>query len=169
MTTTATLASTVAYFSMEVGLELDLPTYSGGLGVLAGDTQRAAVDLGVPMVAVTLVHRKGYFCQHLDACGNQSESPAAWSPESHLEPMPQRVAVPIEGRAVVVRAWRYLVRGLSGVVPVYLLDTDLDENSEWDRRLTDYLYGGICTTGSARNWCWGSAGSSSSGRRGTIR
>lgn len=133
---------TVAYFSMEVGLESDLPTYSGGLGVLAGDTLRAAADLGVPMVGVTLAHRKGYFRQQLDAQGNQLESPAVWSPESHLEEMPQRVAVTIEGRRVLVRAWRYPVRGVHSVVPVYLLDTDLEENSAWDRRLTDHLYGG---------------------------
>lgn len=133
---------TVAYFSMEVGLESDLPTYSGGLGVLAGDTLRAAADLGVPMVGVSLAHRKGYFRQRLDTGGNQSEEPAAWEPESRLEAMPHRVTVSIEGRAVVVRAWRYLVRGLSGVVPVYLLDTDLDGNSKLDRQLTDHLYGG---------------------------
>jgi starch phosphorylase len=133
---------TVAYFSMEVGLESDLPTYSGGLGVLAGDPLRGAADLGVPMVAVTLVHRKGYFRRHLDVRGVQSEEAAAWSPESRMEQMPQRVAVTVEGRTVRVRAWRYQVRGQSGVVPVYLLDTDLEENAEWDRRLTDSLYGG---------------------------
>jgi starch phosphorylase len=127
---------------MEVGLESDLPTYSGGLGVLAGDTLRAAADLGVPVVGVSLVHRKGYFRQHLDAAGDQTETPAEWSPESRLEPMPQRVSVAIEGRTVQVRAWRYPVRGRNGVVPVYLLDTDLAENAEWDRRLTDHLYGG---------------------------
>jgi starch phosphorylase len=135
-------APTVAYFSMEVGLESDLPTYSGGLGVLAGDTLRAAADLGAPMVGVTLVHRRGYFGQHLDANGNQSETPATWAPESRLEPMPQRVLVSVEGRAVWVRAWRYLVRGLAAEVPVYLLDTDVDGNSDWDRHLTDFLYGG---------------------------
>jgi glycogen phosphorylase len=142
MTPITSPAPTVAYFSMEVGLESDLPTYSGGLGVLAGDTLRAAADLGVPMVGVTLVHRKGYFRQHLGPDGAQSEAPAEWSPESRLEPMPQRVAVTVEGRAVSVRAWRYPIRGLGGVVPVYLLDTDLEENSDWDRRLTDHLYGG---------------------------
>jgi starch phosphorylase len=127
---------------MEIGLQPDLPTYSGGLGVLAGDTLRAAADLGVPMVAVTLAHRKGYFRQHLDPVGHQFEEPATWAPESRLELMPQRVSVQIEGRTVRVRGWRYLVRGLSGTVPVYLLDTDVDGNSEWDRRLTDQLYGG---------------------------
>jgi starch phosphorylase len=138
-----TPAPTVAYFSMEVGLEPDLPTYSGGLGVLAGDTLRAAADLGVPMVGVTLAHRKGYFHQHLDARGNQSEEAAARSQEGRLEAVPARVAVTVEGRPVQVRAWRYPVRGVGGwVVPVYLLDTDVDGNSEWDRRLTDHLYGG---------------------------
>lgn len=132
----------VAYFSMEVGLESDLPTYSGGLGVLAGDTIRAAADLGVPMAAMTLVHRRGYFRQALDASGCQSEADASWNPEERLEPVPQRVSVVVEGRTVWVRAWRYSVRGLTGhVVPVYLLDTDVDENSAWDRRLTDRLYG----------------------------
>src|SRR6476646_9106717 len=101
--------ATVAYFSMEIGLEPDLPTYSGGLGVLAGDTLRAAADLGVAMVGVSLVHRKGYFRQHLDDRGNQAESPADWAPESRLEAVPARVAVAVEGRAVRVRAWRYVV------------------------------------------------------------
>jgi starch phosphorylase len=133
----------IAYFSMEMGLEAGLPTYSGGLGVLAGDTIHAAADLGLPMVGVSLVHRKGYFRQKLDARGTQSESPAGWSPESRLEAMPHRVQVKLEGRTVWLMAWRYPVRGLRGhVVPVYLLDTDLQENSTWDRRLTDTLYGG---------------------------
>ena len=128
---------------MEVGLESDLPTYSGGLGVLAGDTLRAAADLGLPMVGVTLVHRRGYFRQHLDSRGLQTEAPAAWSPESRLEALPERVQVSVEGRTVSIRAWRYPIRGLRGhVVPVYLLDTDLEVNSPWDRRLTDELYGG---------------------------
>jgi len=133
----------VAYFSMEVGLDPAMPTYSGGLGVLAGDTLRAAADLGVPMAAVTLLHRKGYFDQHLDAQGNQTESPSVWSPEALLELLPPRVSVTVEGRQVQVRAWRYLVRGLSGhAVPVYLLDTALAENDPWDQALTDCLYGG---------------------------
>jgi starch phosphorylase len=133
----------VAYFSMEVGLDPAMPTYSGGLGVLAGDTLRAAADRGVPMAAVTLLHHKGYFEQHLDAQGNQTESPSVWSPEAFLEQLPPRVSVTIEGRQVQVGVWRYLVRGLSGhSVPVYLLDTALAENSPWDQTLTDYLYGG---------------------------
>jgi len=134
---------TIAYFSMEIGLEAAIPTYSGGLGVLAGDTLRAAADMGLPMVAVTLLHRKGYFRQHLDAAGNQLECPAVWVPEEVLEALWPRVTVAIEGRAVQVCAWRCVVRGVFGhTVPVYFLDTDLEDNLPWDRTLTDHLYGG---------------------------
>src|SRR5215218_7629333 len=142
MTLTAT-RSTVAYFSMEICLDQAIPTYSGGLGVLAGDTLRSAADLGVPLVAVTLLHRKGYFEQHLDAAGQQTEQPVHWSPEQVLEPVDAQSTVLIEGREVHVRAWKYTVKGVRGhEVPVYLLDTMQPENSEWDRTLTDTLYGG---------------------------
>jgi len=134
---------TVAYFSMEIALEAGLPTYSGGLGVLAGDTIRSAADLRVPLVAVTLLHRKGYFYQRLDANGWQTEEPVEWVVEDSLEEMPPRVTVKLEGRPVQVRAWKYEVKGISGfTVPVYLLDCDLPENTEWDGKLTHYLYGG---------------------------
>ncbi|MDO8637764.1 MAG: alpha-glucan family phosphorylase, partial [Dehalococcoidia bacterium] len=134
---------TVAYFSMEVGIDPRMPTYSGGLGVLAGDTLRAAADLGVPMVGITLLHRKGYFQQHLDALGNQTESSSVWSPKEFMEPMPFHVSVTIEGRQVQVGAWRYTVYGAGGhLVPVYFLDTAIPQNSAWDQTLTDYLYGG---------------------------
>ncbi len=133
----------VAYFSMEMGLDSSIPTYSGGLGVLAGDTLRAAADLGLPMVGVTLLYRKGHFHQHLDAQGQQSESPADWAPETVLEPTPARAAVMIEGQHVQIRAWQYSVRGLSdGAIPVYLLDTALPENTAWAQTITDHLYGG---------------------------
>ena len=133
----------VAAFTMEVGLESDLPTYSGGLGVLAGDTARAAADLGLPFAMVTLVHRVGYFQQELDEEGRQLEAPDLWRPEERLAPLEPRVQVRIEGRPVSVRAWEYRIRGIGGhEVPVYLLDTDLPENAEADRRITDELYGG---------------------------
>jgi starch phosphorylase len=128
---------------MEIALDKAVPTYSGGLGVLAGDTLRSAADLSVPVVGITLLHRKGYFEQHLDASGNQTERPVVWNPEDLLEPVDARAVVTIEGRPVHIRAWKYSVRGVTGhEVPVYLLDTQLPENSEWDRTLTDYLYGG---------------------------
>jgi starch phosphorylase len=133
----------IAYFSMEIGLEPHIPTYSGGLGVLAGDTLRSAADLRLPMMGVTLVYRKGYFRQHLDAQGNQTETPASWTPEDILEPLETKVTVAIEGRPVHVRAWRYQVLGHYGhTVPVYFLDTRLPGNSDWDQTITDHLYGG---------------------------
>ena len=133
----------VAYFSMEIALEPDIPTYSGGLGILAGDTLRSAADLGLPLAAVTLAYRKGYFRQVLDPAGNQFEQPQEWAPEQQLTEVKQRVAVEVEGRQVIVRAWKYTVMGVTGeTVPVYLLDTNVPENAEQDRGLTDYLYGG---------------------------
>ena len=133
----------VAYFSMEIALRPDLPTYSGGLGILAGDMLRSGADLAVPMVAITLLYRKGYFRQQLDAKGNQQEEPAVWKPEEVLEPLNSIVSLELAGRRVQIRAWRFTLAGISGAtVPVYLLDTDLPENDPADRALTDYLYGG---------------------------
>ena len=134
---------TVAYFSMEFAVDPKMPTYSGGLGILAGDAIRAAADLGIPAVGVTLLHRKGYFQQHLDSNGNQSESDVNWSPEEFLELLPARVLISIAGHQVQVQAWRYIVHSEFGCsVPVYFLDTSLPENSPEDQCLTGYLYGG---------------------------
>lgn len=133
----------VAYFSMEIGLDASIPTYSGGLGVLAGDTLKAAADLGLPMVATTLLHRKGYFTQRLLAAGDQVEGPTEWLPSAHFDEMPNRVRVRVDGEEVAVRCWRYVLKGYHGdELPVYFLDTDLPENSPMGRSLTDYLYGG---------------------------
>ena len=133
----------IAYFSMEIALEPGMPTYSGGLGVLAGDTIRSAADLKLPMLAVTLLHRQGYFRQRLDPTGWQTEETVGWGVQKFCQELPARVQVSIEGRTVHVRAWRYTVNGISGHgVPVFLLDADLPENSEWDRALAHHLYGG---------------------------
>tara|TARA_R110002096_G_scaffold385536_1_gene579379 strand:- start:14549 stop:16285 length:1737 start_codon:yes stop_codon:yes gene_type:complete len=133
----------VAYFSMEIALHPAMKTYSGGLGVLAGDMIRAAADSGVPMVAVSLIHRLGYFRQELNPEGYQIEHDANWPIEEHLEKLPQRVLLSVEGREVMLRAWKYNVSGVKGaIVPVYLLDSNLSENCEGDRGLTDKLYGG---------------------------
>jgi glycogen phosphorylase len=133
----------IAYFSMDVAVDSKIPTYSGGLGVLAGDMLRSAADLEIPMVAVSLIHRKGYFEQRLDSHGNQLESPSDWSPEIHLKRLPARVSVSIEGRDVHVGAWEYRFLGITGhTVPLLFLDTDLEENGPADRGLTDFLYGG---------------------------
>ena len=133
----------IAYFSMEIALDPGMPTYSGGLGVLAGDTIRAAADLKVPMVALTLLYRKGHFYQRLDASGSQAEYPAEWVVEDFLEEVPARASVVLEGRTVHIRAWKYEVTGVGGYgVPVYFLDTDHPENAQPDRSLTHLLYGG---------------------------
>src|ERR1700687_4559675 len=104
----------VAYFSMEIAIQPSMPTYSGGLGVLAGDTLRSAADLGVPLVAFTLAHRQGYFQQHLDSNGVQTEQSQPWNPADKLKEVPVRVTVSIEDRVVTVRAWRYEVVGRYG-------------------------------------------------------
>lgn len=133
----------IAYLSMEVGLESNMPTYSGGLGGLAGDTLKAAADAGLPLAGVTLVHHKGYFRQRLNDAGQQVELPAVWHPADVLDPTNTKVSVWIEGRQVAVTAWRYTVVGASGdTVPVYFLDTNLPENDPADREFTDHLYGG---------------------------
>ena len=134
---------TVAYFSMEIAVEAGIPTYSGGLGVLAGDTIRSAADLQVPMVAVSLLHRKGYFYQKIDSSGWQKEEPVEWVVGDFLQEMPNRASMTLEGKSFELRAWRYEVHGVGGFnVPVYFLDVDLPENSDQHRNLTDSLYGG---------------------------
>jgi glycogen phosphorylase len=133
----------IAYFSMEIAVDPRFPTYSGGLGVLAGDMLRSAADLAIPMVGVTLLHRKGYFRQYLDEKGQQSEEPQEWRPEEVLEPLAPVVFGFLEGKEVKIRGWRHLIIGLTGhTVPVYFLDVNLPENSAWERTLTDRLYGG---------------------------
>ena len=133
----------IAYFSMEIAITPAIPTYSGGLGVLAGDTLRAAADLGLQLLAVTLAHRKGYFKQRLDENGVQSEEDQPWNLEYRLTPEEPVVTVLIEGRSVAIRAWRYDMEGITGhTIPIYLLDTDLEQNDPQDRELTDHLYGG---------------------------
>jgi starch phosphorylase len=133
----------VAYFSMEIAINPSMPTYSGGLGVLAGDTLRAAADMGLHLVALTLAHRKGYFKQHLDANGMQTEEDQPWDLERNLTPEEPIVTVFIESRPVAIRAWRYDMKGVTGhTIPIYLLDTNLEQNDPRDRALTDDLYGG---------------------------
>lgn len=136
----------IAYFSMEIGVHNDIPTYSGGLGVLAGDTIRSGADLKLPMIAVTLLCRKGYFRQELDEVGRQTEQPSAWEPSQFMQLLPYSVAVDIEGREVCVQAWQYNVKSLtSGNIPVFFLDTDVASNAPQDRQITAQLYGGDLT------------------------
>ena len=133
----------IAYFSMEIALANDIPTYSGGLGILAGDTMRSAADLALPFVAVSLVSREGYFRQEIDAAGRQIEHPAQWDPGKSAIPLEAKIVVNIEGRDVWVGGWLYLLRShMGGIEPVILLDTDLSENNAEDRQITHDLYGG---------------------------
>jgi starch phosphorylase len=132
----------VAYFSMEIGIKQAIPTYAGGLGVLAGDILKSAADLGVPMAGVTMLYRKGYFRQTFSEC-RQKEEPVEWNPSDELELLPNEVTVMIEGREVTVRAWTTEIEGKDDfVVPVYFLDTDVKTNTPQDRQLSWYLYGG---------------------------
>lgn len=133
----------IAYFSMEVALEPAIPTYSGGLGVLAGDFLRSSADAELPMVAVSLAYRQGYFRQKLDGAGKQTESADPWQPSARTSRVDAVVTITLYGRPVRIRAWRYDIHGVTGgTLPVYLLDTDLPENHPDDRVLTDQLYGG---------------------------
>lgn len=135
--------SRIAYFSMEIGLKAEIPTYSGGLGVLAGDTIKSAADLKLPMVAVTLLYRKGYFEQHFNSDGWQQESEIQWKPERHMELLPTKTLVTIGRRDVKLQAWLYRVKSpTGGVVPILFLDTDIPGNHDEDRSITHHLYGG---------------------------
>lgn len=131
----------IAYFSMEIAADPEWPTYAGGLGVLAGDLLRSAADRSLPILGVTLLLRQGYFHQRLDAQGRQTEEPEIWQPETALERLEPVVSIWLQGREVKIRAWRhYLVGVTGGRVPIYFLDTDMQENSDWDRSLTNTLY-----------------------------
>ncbi|RMG02739.1 MAG: alpha-glucan family phosphorylase, partial [Nitrospirae bacterium] len=128
---------------MEIGLRTDIPTYSGGLGVLAGDTIRSAADLKLPLIGVTLLTKKGYFHQEIDETGQQIESPDEWNPADFMKPLSESVQVVIEGREVHVGAWLYVQESVTGGrVPILYLDTDRDENHPEDRGITHFLYGG---------------------------
>ncbi len=133
----------IAYFSMEIGINPKMPTYSGGLGVLAGDTVKSFADLKVPVVAVTLLFRKGYFQQKLHPDGGQEELPVDWNIDEFLKPLPQKAEVIIEGRPVRIKPYVYYYEGFTGHKnPVIFLDTDITGNSDYDRKLSHYLYGG---------------------------
>ncbi|GAB4321732.1 MAG: alpha-glucan family phosphorylase [Promethearchaeota archaeon] len=131
----------LAYLSMEIALASDIPTYSGGLGVLAGDTLRSMADLEIPAVAVTLSYSTGYFYQLIDKDGHQNEREIWWEFSSEFEKEPVTIKVPLKGGNIRVGAWRYDVVGQTGhVVPVYLLDSDVEGNEPWQRQVTHVLY-----------------------------
>lgn len=132
----------IAYFSMEIGLNENMPTYSGGLGILAGDHIKSAADLNIPLAGITLLYKRGYFIQNINPFGKQEEMYPYFDPRAFMEPLPLKVTVQIEGRDVNVGVWKYNQIGITGRVPVYFLDTDLPSNAPEDRLITQYLYGG---------------------------
>jgi starch phosphorylase len=133
----------IAYFSMEICVDARIPTYSGGLGILAGDMIRSSADLGVSLVGVTLLYKKGYLHQKIGKEGIQQELPEEWNPQDYMQLLPNKILIEIEGRKVWVQAWFFCIKGLdSYCVPVFFLDTDLPENSVYDRSLSDFLYSG---------------------------
>ena len=133
----------VAYFSMEIGVDSNVPTYSGGLGVLAGDVVRSSADLRLPLVAVTLISKKGYLKQKITSDGRQLEFSDDWEPSKFMKLLPETATVNISGRPVKVGAWVYEQESMTGgTVPVLFLTTDVDGNTQEDRGITDFLYGG---------------------------
>ncbi|NQU29006.1 MAG: alpha-glucan family phosphorylase [Candidatus Marinimicrobia bacterium] len=133
----------IAYFSAEIGISSKLPTYSGGLGVLAGDHIKAAADASVPLCAVTLLYKEGYFKQRIDEEGNQTETYPRFDPDPIMQQLPVEFSLPLQGRVVNIRAWQYIHRGLTGhEIPIFLLDTDVESNRPEDRIITLRLYSG---------------------------
>ena len=133
----------IAYLSMEIGIDEHMPTYSGGLGVLAGDTLKSCADLNVPIVGMTLLSENGYFYQKIDENGNQIELPYNFDINNFLNLLPTKTSVTIEGREVKIQIWNYVFKGISGyLLPIFFLDTNIEGNGNWDRELTKHLYGG---------------------------
>lgn len=132
----------IAYFSMEIALKPEIHTYSGGLGVLAGDSLRSAADLELPMVFVTQISRSGYIKQGIDPNGNQTQGPDPWEPRDWATPLRAKIAITIENRDVWILPWLYICEGVAGYkIPVLLLDTKVKDNSVEDQKITDVLYG----------------------------
>jgi starch phosphorylase len=131
----------VAYISMEIGIDSNIPTYSGGLGVLSGDTVRSAADLEIPMVGICLCYSSGYFYQLFNEHGDQKEKEIEWSFFYEFEKIGKPITIKIENKEVKVSAWLYRVIGQSGhVLPIYLLTTDIDGNEDWMKNMTGSLY-----------------------------
>ena len=132
----------IAYFSMEIGLDNNFHTYSGGLGVLAGDVIKSSADLKIPLVGVTLVSKKGYLKQEIRE-GKQIDHPDDWTPSQYMTELPKQVELKIENRSVKVKAWLYDYQSPRGsLVSVVFLDTDVEGNTPEDREITSFLYGG---------------------------
>ncbi|MEC8978512.1 MAG: alpha-glucan family phosphorylase [Candidatus Thermoplasmatota archaeon] len=138
---------TIVYLTAEIGLKSDLHTYSGGLGVLAGDHVKSAADAGIDLVAVTLLYRQGYSEQHLDDNGIQTESYRDIDPAQHLVDTGVEITLPLDGTKIQSRLWKMVVEGVNGsTVDVIFLDTRHPENPEQFVNLGERLYGGDDST-----------------------
>ncbi len=131
-----------AYFSMEIGIDPRMHTYSGGLGVLAGDTIKSFAKLEIPVVGITQLNKKGYCRQELDENGNQIDYSNEWGPDEFLEPISVDTKVKIEGKDVKLGVWKKEIKSPFSefFVPIFFLDTDLPENEERYKDITDRLY-----------------------------
>lgn len=135
--------SYIAYFSMEIGISHDIPTYAGGLGILAGDLLKSFADMNAPMIGISLINSKGYFHQKINENGEQSEQPVDWDPNKFMVLMPNLVNIRVENREIHIRAWQLVIRGQGGHnIPIFFLDTNVDGNGDYDKTITSYLYGG---------------------------
>ena len=133
----------IAYFSMEIALDSAMFTYSGGLGVLAGDTLKTFVDFGYSALGITLLNEQGYVDQEIDSTGRQISLPEKWNKEEHLAKLPFTIEVPFKNCSVICTVWQYNIIGqFNNSLPVYFLDSNVSQNSEYDRTLTSCLYGG---------------------------
>jgi starch phosphorylase len=131
----------ISYFSMEIGLDNRFKNFAGGLGILAGDTLKSAADLGVDMVGITLNYSHGYFQQELDAIdGFQIEHPDDWDISKYLILEDKQFELELASGNIVVRIWRYEIKGFKSIVPVYFLDTDFEANTPENRSICYNLY-----------------------------
>jgi glycogen phosphorylase len=134
-------STSVAYLCLEFGLKPEIKTYCGGLGILAGDTIKSAADLGLNMFGVSILYKKGWFKQQIEASGEQQELEDLWNYEQYLMPVDLDYSLNIAGEKVKVKVWKYEVIGITGhSAPVYFLDTDLPENSEKMRKISENVY-----------------------------
>ncbi len=133
--------TSIAYISMEIALDSNIPTYSGGLGVLSGDTVRSAADLEIPMVGICLCYSSGYFYQLFNEAGEQREKKIEWNFYYEFDRVDKPISVKIEDKDIKVSAWTYNVIGQSDhIIPIYLLTTDVEGNELWMKYMTDSLY-----------------------------
>ncbi len=133
----------VGYFTAEIGLWSELHTYSGGLGVLAGDHVKSAADAEIDLVGVTLLYREGYGRQHIDDEGNQTESFGTIDPADHLIDTGLDITLPLDGGTLYAKIWKVEVVGVTGhIVPVYFMDTHHPKNSDYHQSMGARLYGG---------------------------